>query len=82
MLTKTKFVIAAVLVLSAASAALAKNDDDGPTRGGFDIGPLGQCMNPPDCGGKHGTSAAYYGNAANTFGFVPWATQHKHHSAR
>jgi hypothetical protein len=24
---------------------------------GFDIGPLGQCMNPPDCGGRRANAS-------------------------
>jgi hypothetical protein len=41
MLTKTKLALAAVLVLGAASAVQA-NDNDWNDRGGYRVGPLGQ----------------------------------------
>jgi hypothetical protein len=72
MLTKTKIVLATVLMLGTASAASAG------TQGGFDIGPMGQCMNPPDCGGTHKASV----NARHDYGFVQPATHHKHRSVR
>ena len=50
MLTKSKLAVAAVLILGAASAAQAANDNQSRDRGGSDIGPLGQCFVPPDCG--------------------------------
>src|ERR1700681_3400328 len=36
---------------------LAGNDNE--PRGGADIGPLGQCFNPPDCGNKRAAYAAH-----------------------
>jgi hypothetical protein len=83
MLTRTKKIaFAAAIILGTASAALAGNGGEGPTQGGADIGPLGQCFNPPDCGGKRDTAAThYYGNGGNAYGFVPQAN-HKHPAPR
>jgi hypothetical protein len=39
---------ATVVMLGAASAAYASDHEN--QSGGFDIGPLGQCFVPPDCG--------------------------------
>ena len=48
---------AAVLAASVSTSALAGNDNE--PRGGYDLGPLGQCFNPPDCGNKRAERAAY-----------------------
>jgi hypothetical protein len=46
---KTSILAAATIVmLGAASAAYASDHEN--QSGGFDIGPLGQCFVPPDCG--------------------------------
>jgi hypothetical protein len=46
---------ALALVLGAASAALAGNDDDRETAGGYAVGPLGQQFaKPPESGGAYG----------------------------
>jgi len=47
----------AVAVLTAPNFASAAQDDR--THGGADIGPLGQCFDPPDCGGRHATNGSY-----------------------
>ena len=49
MLRKRKLAMAAAIMLGAASAAQAANDNQSRDRGGTDIGPLGQCFVPPDC---------------------------------
>lgn len=42
---------AAAIVLTWPHFASAKEfSSSGEYHGGFDIGPLGQCFNPPDCG--------------------------------
>ena len=43
--------LAAGVVWTEAAPALAR---------GYDIGPLGQCFNPPDCGGRHERDAYAY----------------------
>ena len=48
---------ATALVATISGSALAGNDNE--PRGGYDIGPLGQCFNPPDCGNKGAERAAY-----------------------
>jgi hypothetical protein len=48
---------ATALMATVSASALAGNDDE--PRGGFDIGPLGQCFNPPDCGNKHSATYAH-----------------------
>ena len=53
MLTKITIALAAALMLGTGSAALARG------MGGSDIGPLGQCFNPPDCGNKRAAYAAH-----------------------
>jgi hypothetical protein len=62
MLTKGKLTTAAALVfgvLGAASIAQAGSNNQSINRGGFDIGPLGQCFDPADCG--HNRGDAGYG---------------------
>jgi hypothetical protein len=76
MLTKISIAFAAALILGTASAALANNSGRGPTQGGFDIGPLGQCFRPPDCGGRHDATVGFHEGSG---GFVPPA-KHKHRS--
>ena len=67
MLTKIKLVAAAALMLGAASAAQAANDNQSRDRGGYDIGPLGQCFVPPDCGRE----GYRYRRGAYGFAYVP-----------
>jgi hypothetical protein len=50
-MTRGALVLAAAVLLGASSAALGANDNQSRNRGGFDIGPLGQCFDPPVCGG-------------------------------
>ena len=49
---------------AAAAAAVFAGSDlaAARTRGGADIGPLGQCFNPPDCGGRN-SATGYSGRA-------------------
>jgi hypothetical protein len=49
-----KILLAAVAATAFAAAvpALAANDNQSRPSGGSDIGPLGQCFSPPDCGGR------------------------------
>jgi hypothetical protein len=75
MLTKTKIALAAALMLGTASVALARG------MGGSDIGPLGQCFNPPDCGGPRDGTTLRNKNAGTANGFVQPA-KHKHRSPR
>ena len=51
-------------VISSAAPALA-SDNDRDDRGGFDIGPLGQCFDARACGGGYygAYPGAYYGYA-------------------
>ena len=48
--------VATTLVATVSGSALAGNDNE--PRGGADIGPLGQCFNPPDCGHARPASAS------------------------
>lgn len=56
-----KLVFAAALATSLAAglpaSVLAGNENSGVPHGGADIGPNGQCFDPPDCGGKRNASA-------------------------
>jgi hypothetical protein len=90
MLTKTKLVLAALLVLSAGSAALANDDDE---RGGFVLPGSMDGVNPayhPRWFPKYGrvmrsydrANAVTYSAAGGAYGFVPPTTPHKHHSSR
>jgi hypothetical protein len=79
-LTKTKIAFAAALILGTASAALA-GGNSGEYSGGSDIGPLGQCFSPPDCGGRSDASGAHNGNSGKAYGFVA-REKHKHRSPR
>ena len=62
---KTVFAAAvAAAVLSAPDFASASgNRGSGEYHGGFDIGPLGQCFNPPDCG-RHEDINGYGGRGS------------------
>jgi hypothetical protein len=62
---KTIFVAAvAAAVFSAPHFASASgNRGSGEYHGGFDIGPLGQCFNPPDCG-RHEDINGYDGRGS------------------
>jgi hypothetical protein len=62
-----------LLVAAAAAAVLAGTQlASARTRGGADIGPLGQCFNPPDCGGRNTTNgyAGAQNRAATRYGSV------------
>jgi hypothetical protein len=50
-------VFVAVIATSLAAGLPALANDQGEPKGGFDIGPLGQCMNPPDCGGRRANAS-------------------------
>jgi hypothetical protein len=43
--------------------ATAADNNSGRYKGGADIGPLGQCFNPPDCGGRRAANG-YRGRAS------------------
>jgi hypothetical protein len=60
MMSKLVFVAALATSLTAGfpASVLAANENTGVPHGGADIGPNGQCFNPPDCGGKHSATAA------------------------
>ncbi len=65
MFTKTKFALAAALVLGAASAVQA-NDNDWNDRGGYRVGPLGQSF--------QGANPAYHPSmrrGGGAYAFVP-----------
>lgn len=90
MLTKIKLVLAAVLVLGAASAALANDDDE---RGGAVMPGSMDGVNPayhPRWFPQYGrvmraydrANAKTYSAAGAAYGFVPPATHHKHRSSR
>ena len=65
---KLFLVAAAAIVLTWPHFASAKEfSSSGEYHGGFDIGPLGQCFNPPDCG-RH---KDIYGN----YGHSPYAQE-------
>jgi hypothetical protein len=90
MLTKIKFALAAVLVLGAASSALANDDDE---RGGYVLPGSMDGVNPayhprwfPEYGrvmrSYDRANQANYSGAGAAYGFAPSVTHHKHHSAR
>jgi hypothetical protein len=89
-LTKTKLVLAALLVLGAASSALANDDDE---RGGYVLPGSMDGVNPayhprwfPEYGGvmrAYGrANANTYSGAGAAYGYVPPVIHRKHHSAR
>jgi hypothetical protein len=56
----TKLTVAAAVLLGAISIAQAAGGSDYRSRGGYDIGPVGQCFDPPACGqGRRGAAYAY-----------------------
>jgi len=66
MLSKTKIVVAAALVLGLATAAQAGSKDDADSSGGYQVGPMGQSfgsgVNPvfhPSLFGRSGTAFDY-----------------------
>jgi hypothetical protein len=92
MLTRTKIVLAAALMLGTASAALASDNDGGNETGGFVMPGSMAGVNPAYHPGwfpayghvmrsyDRANTATYSG--AGAYGFVPPATHHKHHSPR
>lgn len=85
MLMKGKLTAAAAAIvfglLSASSIAQAGSNKSG--RGGFDIGPLGQCFDPPDCGRNPGDRGyRHYRHGYSRYGrygyaYVPgWRYRH------
>jgi hypothetical protein len=75
MLNMTKLALAAALVLGAASAASA-NDNDRNDRGGYRYGPMGQVF-----GGNPTYHRGYYrGMGYGAYAFVPgYRFSHRHH---
>jgi hypothetical protein len=53
--------------LGAASVAQAANDNQSRDRGGYDIGPMGQCFVPPDC--DQGRDDLGYGRRYGRYAF-------------
>jgi hypothetical protein len=68
MISKTTMILSAALLLGTLGAATAGSDKDDPS-GGSDIGPMGQCFSPPDCG------QAYRGN----YGYAYAPAHHVQH---
>jgi hypothetical protein len=66
------FGVAAAAILSAAAPAIASDHDRVGSRGGIDIGPLGQCFDVRACG--RGYYRGYYG-----YSYAPYR-YHRHHS--
>jgi hypothetical protein len=64
--------IAAAAILSAAAPAIASDHDRTGSRGGIDIGPLGQCFDARACG--RGYYRSHYGYA-----YVPHR-YYRHHT--
>jgi hypothetical protein len=84
MLNKTKFALAAALVMGTASTALAAGH---PAPGSLYDAPMGDPNAFPPCFDAAGQwywpdSMGCYSTAGNAYGFVPSATHHKHHSPR
>jgi Spy/CpxP family protein refolding chaperone len=73
MLTKSKLAIAAALVLGAASAAQAANDNQSDPNRGFAYGPMGQRMGGSAVNPVHHLSTR---NARGTYAYVPPSRVH------
>lgn len=58
MISKTTMILCAALFVGTLGAAYAGSDKDGPS-GGSDIGPMGQCFSPPDCGQAYRNDYGY-----------------------
>jgi hypothetical protein len=94
MLTKTKVVLAAVLVLGAGSLAQASNDNDGGNgTGGYVLPGNTDGVNPvyhprwfPEYGhvmrSYDRANKFTYSGAGAAYGYVPPVIHRKHHSAR
>ena len=77
MLTKTTAFLASALIVGTASAALANdNSANSGETGGSDIGPLGQCFVPPDCGQGRDSRAYEYRTVPYGFAYVPAHPNH------
>jgi hypothetical protein len=75
MLKTSMLALATVVALGAAPAAYASDHEES---GGYDIGPLGQCFAPPDCGGQASRARAYVPGFYR-YGYVP---DHRYHRER
>jgi hypothetical protein len=84
MLTKTTALLTAAFIIGTASASLANdNSANSGEVGGSDIGPLGQCFVPPDCGQVRGSRD--YRTIPFGFAYAPQRPSHHHrdwHRAR
>jgi hypothetical protein len=86
MLTKSKVVVAAVLILGAASAAQAGSDNQSDPTRGFAFGPMGQrvggsAVNPVDhrsTRGRRMHARAFPHSGRGDFAYVP-SMQHRSH---
>jgi hypothetical protein len=67
MLSKTKFAVAAVLVLGLASAAQAGGRDDADSSGGYAVGPTGQSF----IGAGSAPRAEFFGERVYDYAAVP-----------
>jgi hypothetical protein len=79
MMSKTSIaILAAATIFGAASAGQASGSkNDASSRGGSDIGPLGQCFMPPDCdpgrdqqGGPYAYARPAYGYARGIYAYA------------
>ena len=76
MLTKITALLTAAFIVGTASAALANdNSANSGETGGSNIGPLGQCFVPPDCG----QTRSLQGYRTNPYGFAYVPQRHSHH---
>jgi hypothetical protein len=60
---KTTIALATALIIGTLGSAYAGAERDS---GGYDIGPMGQCFSPPDCG-----NGASQSRADKAFAYVP-----------
>jgi len=67
MLSKTKMVVAAALVLGVATVAQAGSKDDADSSGGYQVGPTGQSFGS---GINQALHRSLFGQSGNAFDFV------------
>jgi hypothetical protein len=77
MLAKSMLALAGALVLGVSVAQANESSKDAYGESGADIGPLGQCFVPPDCGRDQGRIYSHR-TGFNGFAYVP-APRYRHH---
>jgi hypothetical protein len=77
-MARSALILATAVMLGMPLAAQAANDNQSRDRGGFDIGPMGQCFDPAACGQTRVHRSARYWNGREGYAYAPRYYYHGH----